>query len=70
MRCSELRRNWGGRMNKVDIDVTALKDRGAYYLARAEFLETLLSGHLSAKQRREAEAELLACRVKALRHAR
>lgn len=50
-----------------DVDVTKIKDRKAYYAARAKFLEALLAGSLSPKQRREAEAEWASVSVKALR---
>lgn len=49
----------------VEVDVTKLKDRRAYYAAQVEFLDSLLNGTLSAKQRREAERERMACAVKA-----
>lgn len=54
-------------MNAVDVDVTTLKDRASYYKARKIYLENLLLGHLSKKQRREAEFELRSVSVKAMR---
>jgi len=51
----------------ADVDVTKIKDRRSYYEARVKFLDHILSGTLSPKQRREAEAERVSCAVKALR---
>ena len=51
----------------AQVDVTKLKDRRDYYAARVVFLDNLLAGVLSPRQRREAEVERISCAVKAKR---
>jgi hypothetical protein len=52
----------------AEADVTTIKDRRDYYAARVKFLDSLLKGTLSPKQRRAAEQERLAAMVKSIRH--